>query len=328
MPICRTCRGEYLQQDILCPNCGKALGRAVQKCRHCGADTGGVYLCPRCKSDVSAWEKETLHLGQFILRGGFLGLLPSLLAIGVWLAYWEAQQFSLHRPLATLVSVALSLVVFMLLYIKRLFWRERWWASQVYQVKAPPLMSTLAGSFVLAIGFAVLAYVFKHAWHSAEAKPLWQQLAFAAVYALIYVFATVGMTLIIIQSYMDRLDTFVPQPIFVHTDRLLQVVAEGALHTLNTLSGKEVQNVFTVEVRDRHYEVLEFARLPKTGGLSLLLQEHKPLYDPRIANGVQPQWVAQTWRVEADRWGRIQTIHCEDDKSSPRVDSSGRFVSA
>ncbi len=55
----------------------------------------------------------------------------------------------LHHPVITLCAVGMSQVVLILIYIKRLFWRERWWASQIYNTKNMPLTIAIASAFIL-----------------------------------------------------------------------------------------------------------------------------------------------------------------------------------
>lgn len=78
MLTCRTCRGDYERSECLCPHCKKPLGtHSGRLCRECGKDTGERRMCPRCYSDVAAWERESLSMMQFLNRGGLLGMLPS-----------------------------------------------------------------------------------------------------------------------------------------------------------------------------------------------------------------------------------------------------------
>ena len=314
MPICRTCRGEYTRQECLCPSCKKPLGRGANLCHRCGADTGGKRLCPRCKSDVSGWEQENFSLNQFMFKGGAVGLLPSLVALALWLTFWSPKGASLHHPLDTLFSVGMSQLVIIILYIKRLFWRERWWASQIYRVAYPPMVLAIGGTFTGAVILAALSFVLYKVWDSPS---YWEKLLFGVVYGLSYVLLTASLTLLALHDYADRLDQRVPQPIFVHTERLLRVAVETAIQSLNVLNGADVQEVGAHKGSDRSYEILEVIRNSDDGGIRVLLREFK--LDPVLHGGARGKesWVERAWRIEADQWGRTHSLQLAKGEGGP-----------
>ncbi|MBN2007109.1 MAG: hypothetical protein JXA21_27405 [Anaerolineae bacterium] len=304
MPICRTCRGEYDRRDCLCPVCGHALGRGENLCHQCGAETGGKRLCPRCKSDVTGWEREGFSLLRFLLQGGMLGLLPSIAALAMWV-YWANRPNVLHHPLMTISSIGVSLMVIVLLHIQRLFWRERWWASQVYRTHNSPLTTAIGVTFAFGFICALIAFALHKTWTDPQPE---LKLIFAAFYSPIWVFFTAALTLLAIQNYMERLDQRVPQPIFVHTHRLLRVVVEGAQQSLGVFDsapGKAAPN----QPVQRKFEAVEIIRIPENGGLRLLLRELKLVEQPAEMFGVkQTTWEEKIWRIEADCWGRVQSL--------------------
>ncbi len=309
MPICRTCRGEYTYQECLCPSCHEPLGRGVNLCHHCGADTRGRRLCPRCKSDVRAWERENFPFHQFISRWGALGVLPSLAALGFWLLFWAQRMPSLHHPMMTLFAVAMSQVVLILLYIKRLFWRERWWASQIYRTRNMPLTASIAGTFVAGSLLGGVSFVLYKLWPNLTPDgKAWAKMGFGIAYALMYVFFTGTFTLVALQDYMDRLDERVPQPLFVHTDHLLRVVVDAAIQNLNILNGKQVRALPEKKGPQRSYEVLEVVRNPDDGGVRVSLREFKQTAQLAGNSEVRVQWVERIWHIEADMWGRIRVL--------------------
>lgn len=331
MPICRTCRGEYDRRDCLCPICGQPLGRGENLCHQCGAETGGKRLCPRCKSDVTGWEREGFSLLRFLWHGGVLGLLPSVGALGMWM-YWNHRPNSLHHPLMTIFSIGMSLMVLILLHIKRLVWRERWWASQVYHTNNSPLTLAIALTFGGGCAFGLASFVLHKIWY--EPEPM-LKLIFAAAYSPIYVFFTASLTLLAIQSYIDRLEQRVPQPIFVHTHRLLRVVVEAAAQNLGIFDGapgkpgapgktgnNAAQKPPAEPPSQRKYEVVEVIRTDN-GGLRLLLCEKKLVEQPAEMFGVKHSaWEEKIWRIEADCWGRVQSLRPLE--KLPMVEESGR----
>lgn len=312
MPICRTCRGEYecvVHRERVCVECGEPVEPNWKLCHGCGTKIENLCLCPRCKSDVSVWEEESLTLTEFILQGGFVGLLPSLLALVVWIFVWELLGPTVHHPLTTLVSISLSLLTFAILYIKRLYWRERWWASQVYDVTAPSLVTTIVLTFVAGLFLSVVSFVLYQ-----ELRPpvsYLQRLLFALAYAPIYISFTVALTLFVVQSYGERLDERVPPPLFADTNRLLHVVVEGAIQSLNIADEDEkLVGRWTHEEEEEAYEVKEVVRSPRTGGISVLLQERRrPCADGTEREKERESEEEMTvWRVDADRWGRLQAV--------------------
>lgn len=304
MPICRTCRGEYDHRSCLCPSCGQPLGRSSNICHHCNENLDGKRLCPRCRSDVMAWERENFSLVQFIQRWGALGLLPSLLDIGIWALYWRLRPNSLYHPMMTVLSVSMSQVLLILLYVKRLFWRERWWASQIYHSKGSPLTLTIALGFIGGGVLGLTSFILYKAWPEPQS---WQKLVFAAAYAPMYVLFTLAFTLLAIQDFMDRLDQRVPQPIFVHTHRLLNVVVDMAIKNLHVLNGASVHD--PQGRANRRYEVIKVMRLLESGGIRVFIREYKLAERPdKEGNALTQLWSENLWHIEADRWGHVQLL--------------------
>lgn len=303
MPICRTCRGEYDHQSCLCPNCGQPLGRSSNICHLCGADTNGKRLCPRCKSDVMAWERENFSLIQFIQRWGALGLIPSLVDVGVWWFYWRVHPNSLYNPIISVLSIGMSQMLLILLYVKRLSWRERWWASQTYHSGGSPITWMMLLGFIGGGVLALISFILHRVW---IAPLFWQKLIFAATYAPMYALFTLACTLLAIQDFIDRLDQRVPPPLFVHTHRLLHVVVETAIKNLTVLNGAHARGEADA---NRRYETLKVKRNLETGGIHVFLREYKLAERPdKTGNDLTWLWSEYLWYIEADRWGHIQLL--------------------
>ncbi len=89
MPICRTCRGEY---DAVAPSRPPSGSSASGT-----APATQPGPCPRCGSDLRAWDRLEITLPDFILwEGGILGLMPAALALGAWLFFWIPREASLY----------------------------------------------------------------------------------------------------------------------------------------------------------------------------------------------------------------------------------------
>lgn len=305
MPICRTCRGEYNPSETLCPACHNPLGgRSLNLCHHCGAETSGQRLCPRCYSDVSAWEKEQLTMLQFILRGGFFGLLPPLLMLVTWLWVIAWRDYHLFNLLSTGMGVAASLILFRVLYIKRFFWRERFWAAQIYRENNPPmlmiiLVSLFAGITLLVLWLVLYAEILK------EPQTMLEKLALTLPYVLGFIGLTIGLTMFAIQNYLDALDERVPQPLFVHTDRLLEVVLRTAGKSIKDGESEAIEPSRPGSLE--RFDVLQVVRNPADGGIRIWLKPRKPTPTEEAAPcEVVPE--ETIWLVDADRWGRVRAI--------------------
>ncbi|NBD34472.1 MAG: hypothetical protein GVY30_00555 [Chloroflexi bacterium] len=301
MPICKTCHGEYTLETCLCPNCGRPLRRGEDFCQHCRTVVSEKRLCPRCKSDVTIWEREDFSLVEFIKRWGALGLLPSLGAVLAFPLLWLPNATTLHY-LMTAFSIGLSQLIIILLYIQRLLWREHNWATQIYDAKFYSLPSLIGMMFFAGSVLSAVVIVIQQRW---DAPSTLDKLFFAVSYVGMMGVFTAGFTLLAIQDYLNQLEERVPQPIFADMEKLLHVVLDAAIRTLNLLDGTEIQSHTDAgRITDRTYEVLEASRVPENGGIVILLHEYKPAAEP----DTQGKWAHETWHIEADRWGRIQTL--------------------
>ncbi len=300
MPICKTCQGEYTVETCLCPKCEVPLRRGEDFCQHCRSVVGKKRLCPRCKSDVIVWEQENFSLVEFMKRWGALGLLPSLGA-GLVLLLWLSNATTIHY-LMTVFGVALSQLIIILLYVQRLLWREHKWATQIYDAKFRSLPYLIGMMFLAGGLLSVAVFIMQQSW---EDPTIVYQLFFAGSYVTMLALFTAGFTFLAIQDYLNQLEERVPQPIFANTEKLLQVVLDATIRTLNLLDGREgqVSNTHPERVMDRTYEVMEVSRISENGGIDVLLHEYKPFAGP----GPQER-EREMWRIQADRWGRIQVL--------------------
>ncbi|HDQ34880.1 MAG TPA: hypothetical protein ENN14_01025 [Chloroflexi bacterium] len=273
-----------------------------------------MRLCPRCMTDVSAWERESITFGQFIVqRGGWLGLLPSLAALLAWILYWPGRP--LYHWLAGFVALSVSLVIFRVLYIKRFYWRERWLASQVYDVRAHSLITTVTTLLALGLLLFVIMYVI-YKLHSPPTLAMEEitfidQMLFSLFYAPSFWAFTAGLTLLAIQAYLDALNERVPQPIFMHTDRLLDVVLRTVIPTLEDRAKLHVRQG-PPDVRQAiTLEVIKAERLPKDGGIQVLLREGRVTWRSDGNGEFRPSAVERMWNIDADCWGRIRSLSQE-----------------
>lgn len=300
MPICKTCHGEYIPESCLCPKCEIPLRRGEDFCQQCRSVVGEKRLCPRCKSDVTVWERESFSLVEFMKRWGALGLLPSFGAILIFPLLWLPNATIVHY-LMTVFGIALSQLIIILLYIERLVWHERQWATKIYEAKFHSLPYLIGMMFLIGGILSTVVIIMQQGWDN---PTIGYQLIFAGSYVVTMALLTAGFTFLAIQDYLNQLEERVPQPIFANTEKLLRVVLDATIRTLNLLNDSENQASKRLE-RDtnRTYEVLEASRIPEHGGIDILLREYKPAAEPNT-----PEWSYEIWHIAADRWGRIHIL--------------------
>lgn len=301
MPNCRTCRGEYTREECICPSCGEPVGKNSDRCQGCDFDLKARRLCPRCKSDVSVWEREELSLLRHVFAGGILGLGPTLVAAILWLFVWNPQEDPIHLPVGSGIGILLSLLVFGTLFSRRYDLREMVWAAEVHRVGSPSLPLIGTGSFLMGLLLMVSAVLLNKLWQ----PPIYfeEKLIFSLVYGLMFVGFTAGLSLLPLGAYLTGLDKRVPQPIFVHTDRLVEVVLQGAASNL-----RNRENGQTVQDKIRDFEILQVTRDPADGSIELFLRDHRPS-QPVVADASQSaQAKNQIWVLCADKWGRIRSV--------------------
>ncbi len=299
MPICRTCRGEYSAVSPSRPSSGPSAGAT--------APATQPAVCPRCGSDLHAWDRLEITLPDFILwEGGILGLMPAALALAAWLFFWLPREASLYYyPILTFASFGVCVLLAFVIYDDPLSWWERWWASQVYQVRRVPI--------VLLVTFTALAGIFLSAlwvlFYATYGKPDdWLgKVLFAFIYVLSYVCLTLAITLAILHQYILRLEKCAPPPIFTSTEKLLRVVVDAAIHDIN-LPGLNRRSAAGSSALDPVYEVLQTLRIPENGGIHVLLRECKRVQYPDADGKLQSKPMEMLWRVQADRWGNVQVL--------------------
>jgi hypothetical protein len=208
----------------------------------------------------------------------------------------------------SIVAVLISLLVLIIVCMKRLFWRERWWAAQAYEANSPLLSLSLlmTVAFSTGIGFGALVFILHRVWKAPQ--PFWAQLLFGTVYIITYVAFTAGLTLYAVHDYVDDLDQRAPQPLFVNTERLLRVVIETATKTLHVSNGGGSDQPQPTGESTRTHEVLEVVRNRQTGGVHVMFRECEQIVPSEGLTTTPPRWSEKIWSVDADRWGRVLSL--------------------
>lgn len=301
MPICRTCRGEYDSVTLLRSPCGVPSG---------GVDAASPAteprVCPRCGSDASVWDKLDVSLVDFIVwEGGILAMLPAVAALAVWIFWIPREQSGNYFPILTFVCLGLCVLLFFLIYMERLFWWEHLWAEQIYRTSRISLISLIA---ITAIGGLLLSPLWV-LYYTSAGRPVefMSKALFALIYVSAFVCLTAALTLAVVSEYVTRLEKYAPPPIFVSTERLLRVVVDAAIYTIN-LPKPEGRIQAASAGAKPVYEVLQTLRIPENGGIHVLLRECKRVQYPNTDGQMQVKWMEMLWRVQADRWGRVHLL--------------------
>lgn len=310
MPTCRTCQGEYSRS--VCRVCGQRLGvRDVNLCPICNTEIG---QCPRCNHDLIAWENENLSLSDFIFREwAFLALIPPVLIAPLVFLIGLTEKDSLHNPIVFIPAAGLPLLLFVGLYFLRRELRELDWGTRIYHVPFPRPIMVGAASIVIALVFWVIGCL---QWRWVPDPTRLSKMLFAIVYCVAQVSATGGVTIFALWRYLFELNERVPQPIFAHTDQLVDIVIKTASQILQARveveSGVHQDRIVSLKVigTDRQRDGGGIRMTVK--GLGLVQWVDRKL-EPR------PQWIEGTWVIDADRWGRIQSLEPTGLTNTPAI---------
>ncbi|MBN2391693.1 MAG: hypothetical protein JXR84_13290 [Anaerolineae bacterium] len=301
MPICRTCRGQYDSKEL-----PRSLSDASAASTEDASSASGPQFCPRCGSDVSVWERLAITLPEFIVwEGGVLALLPAAAPMIVWLFWIPQEEWGIYFPVLTFICLAMCGLLFYFIYESRLFWWERWWAQQVYQTSGTSIDLLIAITAIGGLLFSMLWILY----YASKGRPdeLTSKAFFAVSYVSGFACLTAAVALIIVNEYVEQLKARAPAPIFVSTERLLRVVVEEAINSIN-LNGLGANTPVKCAGTNSVYEVYQALRMPEAGGVHVLLRECKCVEHPTADGKPQGKLMEMLWRVEADRWGRLQLL--------------------
>lgn len=301
MPICRTCRGQY---DLSVPprsSPGASAGDTED-----ASPAIETQLCPRCGNDVSVWEQLAVTLPDFIIwEGGALALLPAAAAMLVWLLWIPPDQSGVYFPVLTFVCLGMSGLLFYLIYESRLFWWEHWWAQEVYRTPFISIGLLIAITVIGGMFFSMLWILY----YTNMGRPdgFTSKAFFALIYVSGFTLLTAAVALIVISEYVEQLKKRAPPPIFVSTEFLLRVVVDEAIKSIN-LSGLGANTPIKCAGTNSVYEVYQALRVPESGGIYMLLRECKCVEHPTTDGKPQGKLMEMLWRVQANRWGRVEVL--------------------
>ncbi|MFN2110458.1 MAG: hypothetical protein ACK2UI_12400 [Anaerolineae bacterium] len=299
MPICRTCRGEY---DLIVP----PRSPSDESASDINTPVTRPRLCPRCGSDVNVWDRLDTTLADFIVQeGGILALLPAVAAMVVWLFWIPPEESGNYFPVLTFVCLGVCVLSFFMIYDGRLSWWEHRWAEQVYRTPHISLDSWIAATAIGGLFFSPLWVLY----YTTAGRPVEfvSKALFAFIYVMAFVCLTAAITLVVVSEYLARVEKYAPPPIFVSTERLLRVVVNAAIEDIN-LPRPNAHSVAGFPNPRPVYEVLQALRIPENGGIHVLLRECKRVRYPDREGQMQVKWMEMLWRIQADRWGRVEIL--------------------
>jgi hypothetical protein len=283
MPTCISCKGEY--------------------------DEKTPEKCPRCDADNRNWQEHKDYssrkrFGDFFGNvWGFLALVSLVLPLATALLWGTFNTVAAMRVVVPL-AVLLCFIVFLFTHALKLSLREYEWLRRTKKGWNPPLsvISLIAFTLALILGLAVVFVL------DTERTRGLVRVLLTVAFSLAFVNLTLSAMLMAIRDYARKLDELVPQPIFMHEDRLRKKIIRAAEKTLGgydtPLEGLEVQ---------------EWMRTV-SGGVRALLTfnsglERRPVKTPGGEETITVQ-EEQQWEAMADAWGRLISLQ---EKGSKRL---------
>ncbi|MGC9394989.1 MAG: hypothetical protein ACP5J4_09040 [Anaerolineae bacterium] len=263
-------------------------------------------LCPRCGSDVTAWDRLDTTLADFVVReGGILASLPAVAAMVVWLLWIPREESGNYFPVLTFVCLGVCALSFFMIYDARLSWWERLWAEQVYRTPRISLDVWIAITSIGGLFFSPLWVLY----YTSVGRPadFVSKAFFAFIYVMAFVCLTAAITLVVVSEYVGRIEKYAPPPIFASTERLLQVVVNAAISDIN-LPDLDANIPTKCANTEAVYEVLQTLRIPENGGIHVLLREYKCVEYPDVDGKKRSKMMEMLWRIRADRWGRVEDL--------------------
>ena len=280
MATCISCKGEYTEErPEECPRCG-ADNRNWHRHKNMGAlaKFSGFFF-------GSVW-------GLLALVSLVLPLVPALL----WDTFNTVAAMRVVVPLAIL----LCFIIFLFTHALKLSLREYEWLRRIKKGRNLPLsvISLVAFNLALFLGLTVVFVL-----DSERTRGLVRVLLTIA-FSLAFVNVTLSAMLMAIRDYAHRLDELVPQPIFMHEDRLLGVIVGAAEKKLSD---------------DTSLEVQEWRRTA-SGGVRALLTFNSGLEERQVRTSKGAQTITveeeQQWEAIASAWGHLISL---EEKGSKRL---------
>jgi hypothetical protein len=262
--------------------------------------------CPRCGANNENWHihKNLGSLARFsnFFFGSVWGLLAlvSLVLPLVPALLWDTFNTVVAMRVVVPLAILLCFIVFLFTHALKLSLREYEWLRRIKRGWNPPLsvISLVAFTLALILGLAVVFVL-----DSERTRGL-ERVLLTIAFSLAFVNLTLSAMLMAIRDYALRLDELVPQPIFMHEDRLLRVIVGAAEKKLGD---------------DTSLEVQEWRRAA-SGGVRALLTFNSGLEERQVRTSGDAQTIIveeeQQWVAVANAWGQLLSL---EEKGSKRL---------
>ena len=265
--------------------------------------------CPRCGADNRNWHRHKNLSSRDRFSNFFFGSVWGLLALGslvfplVPALLWDTFNTVVAMRVVVPLAILLCFIIFLFTHALKLSLREYEWLRRIKKGWNPPLsvISLVAFTLALILGLAVVFVLDGARTHGLV------RVLLTIVFSLCFVNVTLSAMLMAIRDYAHRLNEEVPQPLFMHEDRLLRVIVGAARKKLGD---------------DVPLEVQEWRRTA-SGGVRALLVFNSGLEERQVRTpgGVQTIIVKeeQQWEAVANAWGHLVSLEEKGGKRLTQV---------
>jgi hypothetical protein len=265
------------------------------------------YICARCGQSNEQWHAWTdesgfKHFNQFFFLSSPWGWL-ALLSFATPILAFLLLDFS---PIAS-VGIALSLTMVLifvnvaLLYsLKDSLWRYDL-VARVGRNFLPQLALLAIITFVLAVVFGlILGFMLEARITRPEVGPVEGLGRVFTTLMLAMTFVNVALSAMFMagHDYSNWLNKQMPQPIYAQERRLLGVIEDGLRAEIRQVMDKDSK----VQSSIKGLERTAYAGV-------ILIVNTETEFKPQLGKETLKQ--LQSWRITADRWGRIQEMQTE-----------------
>jgi len=262
--------------------------------------------CPRCGADNRNWHRHKnlsslAAFGNFFFGSvwGLLALVSLVLPLAPALLWGTFNTVAAMRVVVPL-AILLCFIIFLFTHALKLSLREYEWLRRIKKGWNPPLsmISVVAFTLALILGLAVVFVL------DTERTRGLVRILLTIAFSLAFVNLTLSAMLMTIRDYARKLDEGVPQPVFMHEDRLLGVIVRAAEKKLGD---------------DTPLEVQEWRRTA-SGGVRALLTFNSGLEERKVKTPEGEKVITvqeeQQWEAMADAWGHLASLQ---EKGSKRL---------
>jgi hypothetical protein len=261
--------------------------------------------CPRCGADNRNWHRHK-NLSSLARFGNFFGSVWGLLALNSLVLplapalLWDTFNTVAAMRVVVPLAILLCFIIFLFTHALKLSLREYEWLRRVKKGWNPPLsvISVVAFNLALFLGLTVVFVLDSTRTHGLV------RILLTIAFSLAFVSVTLSAMLMTIRDYARKLDERVPQPIFMHEDRLLGVIVRAAEKKLGG---------------DTSLEVQEWRRTD-SGGVRALLTFNRGFKERQVKTPGGEEVIIiqeeQQWEAMADAWGRLVSLQ---EKGSKRL---------